>query len=144
MSSATWAAASPGRARSTNPPDECPGYTRPPGYAADVTEQPETRFQVEIGPDVEVGVYANFVSIWHDAETFTLDFAAVTRPPFPVQDAETGEEYTQVPTRIVSRVKVPPSQVFEIMRALNTQLAAWEQETGRERPGGLGGDAFEG
>ncbi|MCW2609944.1 MAG: hypothetical protein QOC93_898 [Actinomycetota bacterium] len=108
-----------------------------------MTEQPETRFQVEIGPDVEVGVYANFVSIWHDAETFTLDFAAVTRPPFPVEDAETGEEYTQVPTRIVSRVKVPPSQVFEIMRALNTQLAAWEQETGRERPGGLGGDVPE-
>jgi hypothetical protein len=105
-----------------------------------VTDEPEPRFQVEIGPDVEIGVYANFVSIWHDAETFTLDFAAVTRPPFPVEDPETGVEYMQVPTRIVSRVKVPPSQVFEIMRALNVQLEAWEQETGRERPTGLGTD----
>ena len=104
-----------------------------------MTEQPDTRFEVEIGPDVEVGVYANFVSIWHDAETFTLDFAAVTRPPFPVEDPATGEEYTKVPTRIVSRVKIPPSQVFEIMRALNVQLEAWERETGRERPEGLPG-----
>jgi hypothetical protein len=105
-----------------------------------VTAVPEPRFQVEIGPEVEIGVYANFVSIWHDDETFTLDFAAVTRPPFPAHDPSTGEEYTQVPTRIVSRVKVPPSQVFEIMRALDTQLTAWEQETGRERPDGLRGD----
>jgi hypothetical protein len=32
---------------------------------------------------------------------------------------------------VVARVRVPPSQVFEIMKALERQLTAWETETGR-------------
>jgi hypothetical protein len=31
----------------------------------------------------------------------------------------------------VARVRVPPNQVFEIMKALERQLTGWEQETGR-------------
>jgi hypothetical protein len=97
-----------------------------------MTDQPgETRFTIEVAPDIEVGVFANFVSIWHDADTFTLDFAAMTRQPTPSQDASTGAVYLDVPARIVSRVRIPPSQVFEIMKALEQQLTAYEKETGR-------------
>lgn len=35
-----------------------------------------------------------------------------------------------VPTRIVSRVRIPPSQVFELMKALEQQLSAYEKEIG--------------
>jgi hypothetical protein len=29
---------------------------------------------------------------------------------------------------VVSRVRIPPSQVFELMKALEQQLSAWEKE----------------
>lgn len=96
---------------------------------------PEHRFMLDISPEVEVGVFANFVSLWHDADSFTLDFAAVTRPPAPMRDEDSGAEFVGIPARIVARVRIPPSQVFEIMKALEQQLTAWETETGRKSGG---------
>lgn len=94
---------------------------------------PDRRIAIDTPADMETGVYANFVAIWHDAETFTLDFATITRPPKPAEDAETGEAYLHTPARVVARVKIPPSQVFEIMKALEQQLSSWERETGRRK-----------
>lgn len=31
--------------------------------------------------------------------------------------------------RVVSRVRIPPAQMFELMKVLERQLTAWEQET---------------
>jgi len=87
--------------------------------------------EISVTPESEAGVYANFVGVWHDADVFTLDFTAVTRPPEMTTDPETGEEFLRVQSRIVSRVRIPPGQVFEIMRALEVQLSGWESETGR-------------
>jgi len=87
--------------------------------------------EISVTPEIEAGVYANFVGVWHDADVFTLDFTAVTRPPEMTTDPETGEEFLRVQSRIVSRVRIPPGQVFEIMRALEVQLSGWESETGR-------------
>lgn len=87
--------------------------------------------EISVTPEIESGVYANFVGVWHDADVFTLDFTAVTRPPELMQDPDTGEEVLMVQSRIVSRVRIPPGQVFEVMRALEVQLSAWESETGR-------------
>lgn len=92
---------------------------------------PERRIAIDTPSDMETGVYANFVAIWHDSETFTLDFATITRPPKPTEDTKSGEIYLHTPARVVSRVKIPPSQVFEIMKALEQQLSNWERETGR-------------
>jgi len=41
---------------------------------------------------------------------------------------------TIVPARVVSRVRIPPEQVFELAKALTQQLEFWEQETGRRPP----------
>ena len=38
--------------------------------------------------------------------------------------------------RVVSRIRIPPEQVFELAKALTQQLEFWEQETGRRNPGG--------
>jgi Protein of unknown function (DUF3467) len=94
----------------------------------------ETRFAIEISPEVEGGVYASFASIWHDRDGFTLDFAAITGQPRPQQDTQDGRVFLHVPARIVSRVHLPPSQVFEIMKALEQQLSAWEREQGQTLP----------
>lgn len=72
------------------------------------------------------GVYADFVAVWHGADLFTLDFAALSGPTGADNEASPGRK-----AEVVARVRIPPSQVFEIMKALETQLSAWERETGR-------------
>jgi hypothetical protein len=90
--------------------------------------QPQMRVSM---PDEQVpGVYADFVSVWHTNDVFTFDFAALARPP-TVVEGEDGKPVTTAQAQIVARVRVPPNQVFEIMKALERQLTGWEQETGR-------------
>ena len=38
-----------------------------------------TEFQIAVPPELEGGVYANFLTAWHTAYEFTLDFSA-TQP----------------------------------------------------------------
>ena len=96
----------------------------------------EQRFEIEVSGDVEAGVHADFASIWHTPDTFVLDFASLRRPPYRADDADTGHQVAIMPVRVVARVKIPPGQVFELMKALEAQLSAWEQETGRRPSGG--------
>lgn len=101
-----------------------------------MTEQqqpPEQRFEIEIGEDVEPGVHADFASLWHTPDTFVLDFASLRRMPEGGVDEDTGRQIIKLPTRIVARVKVPPKQVFELMKALERQLSLWEVETGQRK-----------
>jgi hypothetical protein len=90
----------------------------------------QQQMRVSMPDDKVPGVYADFVSVWHTADVFTFDFAALARPPARVE-GEDGSPVTQAQAQVVARVRVPPSQVFEIMKALERQLTAWEQETGR-------------
>lgn len=103
-----------------------------------MTEQPgvpaEQRFEIEISAEVEQGLWADFVSLWHTPDSFVLDFAALRRPPYAVEDAESHAVARVMPARIVARVRIPPSQVFELMKALEQQLSLWEQEAGRRNP----------
>ena len=78
------------------------------------------------------------VSLWHTKEMFVLDFAVLKQPPQLTTDDD-GHQFIRMPTRIVSRIRIPPSQVFEIMKALEQQLTMWERETGRR----LGSDSRE-
>jgi hypothetical protein len=86
-----------------------------------------------ITPEVEIGVFANFVSVWHQPDCFVLDFQTYTRPPQLTEDPD-GRQLIDLATRVVARVRIPPGQVFEIMKALEQQLSAWERETGAVRP----------
>src|SRR5690242_10830482 len=86
------------------------------------------RFSVPV--EVEAGVSANFVSLWHQPASFVLDFSVFTAPP-QVKEQEDGQKFFDLPARIVSRVRIPPQQVFELMKALGTELSAWERATGK-------------
>ena len=90
------------------------------------------KVSLSITPEIEAGVFANFVGVWHQPDCFVLDFQTYTRPP-QIGD-EDGQPYIDVATRVVARVRIPPGQVFEIMKALEQQLSAWERETGASRP----------
>ncbi len=91
-------------------------------------------FQIDISPEVETGVYADFVSLWHTPDAFVLDFAALKGPPQLAEQPD-GAAVQVFPTRVVARVRIPPGQVFEVMRGLEQQLSMWEEETGRREPG---------
>jgi hypothetical protein len=95
-----------------------------------------TQFQIQIPPDLEGGVYANFLSVWHTAYEFTLDFAA-TQPP-QVQDESDPTSPAQVPCRVVARVKIPATVVFELIRAINDNMTRYEQAFGEIRRPGQG------
>lgn len=95
---------------------------------------PENRLMINLPPEKAAGHYADFVAVWHTRECFVLDFAAMIRPPEPLV-IEGGEQAVGINTEVVTRVRIPPSQVFEMMKALENQLSDWEKAQGI-RPGG--------
>ena len=97
----------------------------------------EELHSIDLPEEMVAGVYADFVSVWHTPSTFTFDFAALAAPP-ELQETEDGKVVSVLKSRIVGRIRIPPDQVFEIMKALEHQLTAWEteraQRQGKELP----------
>src|SRR5690349_7101232 len=96
-----------------------PTLRSPPGRhlmipAMDGRQAPEREitFRVDV-PETELGgSYANFLSVWHTSHEFTLDFSATQ----PGQEEVPGDETSPivVPCRVVSRVRIPASLVFDV------------------------------
>jgi len=78
-------------------------------------------------PDQAGGVYADFVRAWHTQDAFVLDFASLVEP------VRTEDDAVLLNATVVSRVRIPPAQVFELMKALEAQLSSWEKETGKRQ-----------
>ncbi len=87
--------------------------------------QAPLHFEMQVPEDQAAGVYANFLGVWHTAHEFTLDFA-VTQPASLAQTQD-GQTVTRVPCQVVTRVKVPPTVLFDFLRTLNENLSNWEQ-----------------
>jgi hypothetical protein len=81
------------------------------------------QIQISINDPLKHGTYANFLVVSHSAHEFTLDFCQV----LPGGDAES------VQADVVSRVKVAPTMVGKIIRALNTNMTAYEDKFGMVR-----------
>lgn len=93
------------------------------------------QFDIDLPTEHIAGSYADFANVWHTPTVFVMDFLTLARPPREDVDPETGARRTTVPARVVSRIRIPPEQVFELAKALTQQLEFWERETGR-RSGG--------
>jgi hypothetical protein len=105
----------------TNSPDE-PDETNPP-------VEMEQRFEI-ITPDAQIaGVHADLVGVWHTPDSFVFDFSVVSAPASV--HVEGDRRVVTQPAQVVSRVRMPPSQIFEVMRALEQQLSNWERENGQ-------------
>ena len=96
-----------------------------------MTAMTEQRLQINLPPELNAGVYADFVRAWHTNDAFVLDFASLIQPP---HSEEPGGPVI-LDASVVSRVHIPPAQVFELMKALEQQLSNWEKEHG-SRPSG--------
>ena len=84
--------------------------------------EPEAQQQIQISLDdsVKHGVYANFLVVSHSAHEFTLDFCQVLP----------GGDGTSVQADVVSRVKIAPTMVGKVIRALNTNMTSYEDKFG--------------
>jgi hypothetical protein len=87
------------------------------------------QIEINVPPEMEAGVFANFAGIWQDDASLVIDFAAVVAAPQPTQ-LEGGQSAVHVRAKVVSRVRIPPKQVIELMRGLGTQLDVWEKGHG--------------
>lgn len=90
-------------------------------------QPPSLPLQVEAAPDTEVGVYANLVSTWFTQTDVAVDFAAVL--PSELIDTDRGEAVLPR-ARLVSRVRLAPSQAAELVRALQDALTRYEDQFG--------------
>ncbi len=80
----------------------------------------QQQIQISIDDDHKHGSYANFLVVSHSAHEFTLDFCQVLP----------GGDSDAVQADVVSRVKVAPTMVGKIIRALNTNMTAYEDKFG--------------
>jgi hypothetical protein len=87
----------------------------------------EQHLQIKLPAEKSGGVYADFVRAWHTKDAFVLDFVSMNEPP------RAEDDKVILDASVVSRVRIPPSQVFELMKALEQQLSAWEKETGKRQ-----------
>jgi hypothetical protein len=93
-------------------------------------------FESRADPALEAGAYANALAIWHTAHEFTFDFLVSSEPPQPATTDE-GEAVIRAPHRLVARVRIPPTAVFDIITTINQNLTLYEQNFGQIRqPGG--------
>jgi hypothetical protein len=98
----------------------------------DSPQQIPRAHQIELPPEHVVGVPADFASVWHTPESFVIDFLAA-RGPAQVSDHD-GEPLVVQDLVVSARVRMPPTHVIELMKALERQLSTWETETGRRAP----------
>ena len=93
--------------------------------------QQQTEFEIQVPPEEEAGEYANFLMIWHTPHEFTLDYAVMQ----PSQPGENG--MVKVPCRVVSRLRISPTVMLDVLQAMNENVARYQQTFGEiQRPGG--------
>jgi hypothetical protein len=110
-----------------------------------VTTPPDQRVEIAVPEDLLPGVYADLVGVWHTPDAFVLDFSTTTEParvqaagPLDVEaigglaGGPAADAVLVRRAQVVARVRIPPSQVFEVMKVLEQQLSAWERENGAE------------
>lgn len=87
--------------------------------------------EIDVPPELEAGVYANFAAVWYSPYEFTLDFAVFT--PHGGDEHESSETSSTRRVRLLSRVKLPPAIVFDVLRAVSDSMSAYEERFGEIR-----------
>ncbi len=80
--------------------------------------------EIKIPDDLAAGVYSNVTAVWHSPHEFTPDFAVIE----PTQDEAQGMN-----CRVVSRVRIPSTVMFDLLRALNENMTRYEARFGEIR-----------
>lgn len=83
-------------------------------------EPRQAQIRVVVDDDTKHGTYANFLVVSHGPHEFTLDFCQL------LPSGEQGKANAEV----VSRVRIAPTMVGQVLRALNTNLSNYEDKFG--------------
>jgi hypothetical protein len=75
-----------------------------------VSDEPGQEIEVEVPPEVEVGVYANFALVSAGEHDFTIDFCQLTPP---------RHEADHPRARVVTRVRIAPSFIGPLLQAIS-------------------------
>jgi hypothetical protein len=103
--------------------------------AVEEPEGIEVQLAIELPPELEVGVPADFANLWHSPNSFILDFVSVTRPQGPPKaDERDGKQRATIEAKVAARVRIAPEQVFLLIQGLQAQADAWLKESGRAAP----------
>ena len=102
---------------------------------SDPPANPRIEFETHSDPALEAGSYANGLAIWHTPHEFTFDFLVSSQPPQQSLTPE-GEMVIRAPHRLVARLRIPPTAVFDIIRTINENLTMYEQQFGQIRQPG--------
>jgi hypothetical protein len=94
-----------------------------------VSEPVKRPIAFRVPDDLQAGAYANLLAVWHTAHEFTLDFAVSGMP----QSAGEGQP-PQITAPVVARVKIAPSVIFSIARAIADNVDKYEQQFGSITP----------
>ncbi len=82
------------------------------------------QLNVGVPEDQAIGHYANLIGVWHTPHEFAIDFCVI-QPFLP------GGPGAQV----VSRVRIPPTIVFDLLKTLSQNLTEYEKSHGEiQRP----------
>jgi hypothetical protein len=81
--------------------------------------------EFEIPWELEGGVYANALGVWHSPHEFTLDFG--------VMRGDAAHAASESVCRIVARIRVPVTLVFAFIRHMNASLTDYEGRYGEIR-----------
>ena len=82
-------------------------------------------FEVDVPEALRGGAYANAARPWHTAHEFTLDFIALEEPIEEAADVVRGI--------VTSRVRIPVTMIFDLIRALNETMTRYENVFGEIR-----------
>ena len=86
----------------------------------------QIELHIEVPPELEPGTYANVLNVWHTAYEFTLDFGVMQQ----VAEPEDPDAAVHVPVRVTSRVRIPVTLLFEVLKALNQNMTNYEATFG--------------
>ena len=90
---------------------------------ADPTSGRSSQIKIQVDDGLKHGVYANFLVVSHSAHELPLDFCQVMP----------GGDGGAVKAEVVSRVKVAPTMVGKVIRALDTNMTSYEDKFGMVR-----------
>jgi hypothetical protein len=87
----------------------------------------EQNIQLDLLPELENGVYANFALVHHTAHEITIDFCQLGVNPM-----QPGEQPT---AKVVSRIHIAPTFAMPLLQAISENIAKRE-DTLRQIEGG--------
>lgn len=94
------------------------------GSGGSAVENEGQQIAVNVPEDQAIGAYANLVGVWHTPHEFAIDFCVVQ----PFLPGGPG-------AKVVSRVRIPPTIVFDLLKTLNQNLTEYENTFGEiKRP----------